>query len=260
MKWIKAYGKINLWLKVRGKRPDGFHQLETLFHQIDLHDTLRWEPGTGPFELVTPGVDLGDPVDNLVSKAARRFSAASGHAVGGRLVLEKAIPAGGGLGGGSSDAAAALTLFNNACPNPLDQDRLAALALDLGSDVPFFLQGGCRLGEGRGEVLSPAKTPPGPRSGVLILPGIHLGTPDVFRAYAGGARPETAQEPPSVGDNDLLPAALRVSDGFARFWEQARTHFGEGLHMTGSGSTLFVLGDHVPSGEGYHLVPFTLIS
>jgi len=241
---IEAPAKINLFLAVHGKRDDGFHALTTLFCEIDLHDTLHWQPGTAPLTLEVRGADLGDPEENLVMRAARAYHAAGGDPIGGHLLLEKRIPAGGGLGGGSSDAAAALRLFERGASAPLGEARLHQIAAALGSDVPFFLIGGCCLGEGRGEVLRRHPLPEIPRRGLLILPGIHIATGPVFGRLAEMGAYSDRQNLPAIGHNDLLAPALALSPRFAEHHRRLHERLGDSLFMTGSGSTLVWLSEH----------------
>lgn len=229
--------KINLYLRVLGCRKEGYHSLETLFQEIDLVDRLTWFPQAGPLKLEVRGVQVGPQQDNLVWRAIQRFSEETGQVVAGRFLLEKYIPVGAGLGGGSSDAATTLTLLNEYFGYPLDQDRLAEQALELGSDVPFFLLGGCRLGRGRGELLWPHATPACPHGGFLLLPGLFISTTATFKAYAGCSGP-SANQVPFLGENHLLEAAQAVSPSFARVWAVLKQHFvGELFFMSGSGST-----------------------
>lgn len=234
---IICRAKINLYLRVTGKRPDGFHALETVFQEIDLGDRLSWNPRDGERSLHVQGMDVGPLQDNLVWRAIDAYAQAISQPVEGSFYLEKCIPAGGGLGGGSTDAASALKLLNKYYEHPLTTEQLAALALDLGSDVPFFLYGGCMLGKGRGEILEPTHNGFRPAQGFLLLPDIHLSTVEVFKAYAKGAKPKE-DHGPILGENHLLPAALEVSPSFARMWEQLSTLFEkQNFFMTGSGST-----------------------
>lgn len=161
----KSYAKINWALRITGRRADGFHDLETVFQTISLHDELTFTPSTG---LSLTCDDPSIPVDetNLVLRAARAVEAE--HVA---IHLRKRIPAGGGLGGGSSNAAVVLL--------ELGRDRLPELALSLGSDVPFFLVGGTAYATGRGEVLTPMP----PIRGIpllLLLPEERVLTKDAF--------------------------------------------------------------------------------
>lgn len=164
---VRSYAKINWSLRITGKRADGFHDLETLFQTISLHDELTFTPAE---RMTLTCSDPSVPTDdsNLVLRAARAAGAPP-HAIH----LEKRIPAGGGLGGGSSNAAAVLKTFGG------DREDLARIALALGSDVPFFLAGGTAYATGRGEVLTPMP----PMSGIallLVLPEERVLTKEAF--------------------------------------------------------------------------------
>jgi 4-diphosphocytidyl-2-C-methyl-D-erythritol kinase len=151
---VQALAKLNLFLRIVGRREDGFHELETVFQSIDLADELSFASAddlqlTGGSDAAAPGPE------NLVLRAAAALRAATGYAGGASIQLEKQIPVGAGLGGGSSDAAATLVALNHLWELNLSRERLAGLAAALGSDVPFFLHGGTRIGRGRGEILEP---------------------------------------------------------------------------------------------------------
>ncbi len=228
--------KINLYLYVLGKRRDGFHEIDTLFQEIDLADELVWRPDDQPMRLSVDGPNLGDPENNLVIRAAREFERAARVEVGGLFHLVKRIPVCAGLGGGSSDAAGTLRLLNHEFGRPLNEAQLAVAAAKLGSDVPFFLDGGCQLGRGRGELLSPAAPPPGPSRGFLLTPPVRLETAAVYRRVKPSLAATGSRR---VGHNDLLPAALSVSPAFARVWRLAATLLTSGaLFMSGSGSVI----------------------
>jgi len=254
---IRVPAKINLYLNITGRRPSGFHNLITVFQTIDLFDELTWEPGKSQeFTLQVNGANLGNPADNLVTRAAGLFARALNLSLDsdfqGIFSLKKVIPHGGGLGGGSSDAAGTLKLLNEWKGFPLGESRLLELALELGSDVPFFLKGGTCLGMGRGEVLEPLKIPEDiPHGGFLFFPGITCRTPGVFAEFARN-RPEVWDEgytetPSHPWGNNQLEKPARVAypdlDEFAR-----RIHASlDGLvFMTGSGSTWVWL-THSPS-------------
>lgn len=158
MTFQNAPAKINLGLHVLRRRPDGFHDIETVFLRIAWADVLRMEPSD---DLSMACSDPSLPTDerNLVMKAARLLQQRYGPATGAHLHLEKRIPYGAGLGGGSSDAAAALRLLNDLWSLRLGDQQLAQLALELGSDVPFFLGPEAAFGTGRGERLEPLTDP-----------------------------------------------------------------------------------------------------
>lgn len=159
---LPCFGKINLFLEIQDRRPDGFHNLGTLFHTIDCGDRLSAEPAP---TLTLEGAEgiTASTDDNLVIKAARLLRESFPDRVkadaGMRFSLVKILPTGAGLGGGSSNAAAALQLCNRIWRMGLTDKELLPVAARLGADVPFFLFGGCYFGEGKGEILHPAPSP-----------------------------------------------------------------------------------------------------
>jgi 4-diphosphocytidyl-2-C-methyl-D-erythritol kinase len=175
-----APAKLNLFLHITGRRPDGYHELQTLFQLIDLCDSVavtvrddgRIERPQGPAEV--------PPESDLVVRAARALQAASGTRLGATLRVLKRIPMGGGLGGGSSDAASTLLALNTLWGCGLDGDELARLGLPLGADVPVFVRGFSAWAEGVGERLTPVTLPE--RWYVVIHPGVGLSTRDVFQS------------------------------------------------------------------------------
>jgi 4-diphosphocytidyl-2-C-methyl-D-erythritol kinase len=187
---LRSLAKINLDLRVLHKRPDGFHELRTLFQTISLADTLSIE--------FTPAretkIELSSPVnipDNLVLRAANRILEATESTGDLKFHLEKNIPMGGGLGGGSSNAAAVLLALPVLLGKTLPLEKLMELAAGLGSDVPFFLFGGTALGLGRGTELYPAPQA-ALRPAILVTPGVHVSTAE---AYGGLNRKLTGEEP-----------------------------------------------------------------
>lgn len=236
MSVLECPAKINLYLRLVSKRPDGYHDIDTVFQEIDLADTLHWEPGGSDLSLVVEGADLGQPEDNLVLKAARLFARETGLDVRGAFSLIKRIPAGGGLGGGSSDASGALKLLNDHYGSPLDVSALAELGSRLGSDISFFLYGGRLRGTGRGTDLEKTGFECSLDSGFLLAPSFSISTAGV---YSICRVPEGQRPAPRLGENDLLEAALAVSPEMKRLWETVKPVFTDGVFfMTGSGSTL----------------------
>jgi 4-diphosphocytidyl-2-C-methyl-D-erythritol kinase len=179
---IKSFAKINLGLEIVGRRPDGYHDLRTLFQWLDFHDVLEFRAAEGPAVAVT-GDDPEVPWDetNLVTRAARLLQGHAGTARGAAIRVEKRIPAGRGLAGGSSNAAMALYGLNILWGLGLDRPALAGLGRTLGADVPFFFSGGLCLGEGIGDRLTPLPEL-GPLSCVLAFPPFPIST---ARIYAG---------------------------------------------------------------------------
>ena len=243
---VQAPAKLNRFLAVFGRRADGFHELElvttVLKDVVDLLDTLEGEPATELHLTITGprGEGLVADESNLVMKAWRLLEETAGRPLPASLRLEKHIPHGAGLGGGSSDAAAALRLGNQMFGLDLGDGILLRLAARLGSDVPLFLLGGTVLGLGRGERVFPLR--PVPLEPILLVhPDLYVGTPGVYRALqdvgypfpeALGSHPAGAAPP---WRNDLTGAALWVCPLLAEVRDALRDTDGEPL-LCGSGS------------------------
>jgi 4-diphosphocytidyl-2-C-methyl-D-erythritol kinase len=217
---LPARAKLNLELEVLGRNEDGFHDIRTTFQAIELQDTLELEPA-GRTSFASDGYEI-DPSDNSVLKAHRLLEESVGRALPMRLQLHKRIPPGSGLGGASSDAAAALRGLTTI--HSLDVD-LGKLAREVGADVPFFLHGGRAVAEGRGERLQPL--PDEDAWFAIAWPGIELATSAVYRAW---------DEVRGEGPNHLRRAAEQVEPRLVAF---ART-LGPAWQMTGSGSAFFL--------------------
>jgi 4-diphosphocytidyl-2-C-methyl-D-erythritol kinase len=196
---IPAFAKINLRLEVLGKRPDGFHELRTIFQTISLRDELRLESSR------KPGIDLrvtgnavlsGEPMKkNLVYRAVDALRHELKVKDGVTVELRKTIPAGRGLGGGSSDAAAALLGYLRLSKQRIDRDRLFELAATLGADVPFFLEGGRALGIAKGDEIY--ALPDIPKLSLLVVSpkSIHVPTPDAYRWLNASQLTNPAENP-----------------------------------------------------------------
>jgi len=190
---VKAYAKINLFLEVTRRRPDGYHDLKTLFARIGVSDRLSLRKTAAPgIRLLVKGGPrgLGRPEENLVYRAAERFFTGFGVSPAVEIILEKNIPVGAGLGGGSSDAAAALLGLARLYKLPRGASgRLMKLAAALGSDVPFFMLGaGMAEGSGRGEKLKVLEPAAGLPHIVLVYPGVPVYTKEVYGGLKlGGA-------------------------------------------------------------------------
>ncbi len=174
-----APAKINLFLHITGRRADGYHELQTLFEFLDLVDELTFTPSESKkIVLDTTFADV-EPQHNLVVQAAQALREATGYVGQGcRISLTKRIPSGAGLGGGSSDAATTLVVLNELWKTGLNKEELMRIATPLGADVPVFIAGSPCWAEGIGERLQPVKLPPSWY--VLVYPGIHITTADVF--------------------------------------------------------------------------------
>jgi 4-diphosphocytidyl-2-C-methyl-D-erythritol kinase len=177
---VRSFAKINLALAVVGRLPDGFHEIRTVFQSIDLHDELEFRPSR---RLELDGGDLKGVLreDNLIWKAAKALSEAARTRRGAQIILRKKIPLASGLGGGSSNAAVTLLGLCRLWDLEIPQATLISLAAGLGSDVPFFLQGGTMLGVGKGEETYPLPEIES-RHLLVIFPGVHVSTADAYRS------------------------------------------------------------------------------
>ena len=256
--WI-ARAKINLHLRVGRVRPDGFHPLLTWMTTVGLHDRLAPAVTNDPRVTMTCD-DPSLPIDenNLVIKAARALGV-----TGVAVHLAKSIPHGGGLGGGSSDAAATLIGLNRLFGLNRDTKSLAELAGGLGSDVPFFLHGPSSVCRGRGEIIEPVPPPQLAKWAVLILPGIAVPTPAVYRKFDEmglGSDIETTPDWAAWGGlpsvelmaelvNDLERPAFSLRPDLSTLRDRCEQSIARPVRMSGSGSTLFSLFDDQSQAE-----------
>ena len=188
---VPALAKINLDLRVLGRRPDGYHELRTIFQTVSLADSLEIAFTPGSATEIALDDDAHIP-DNLVVRAAHLALEAINASGRVGMRLEKRIPMGAGLGGGSSDAAAVVLALPVLAGRPISQARMLEIAAQLGSDVPFFLRGGRAVGIGRGNELFPLPDPPA-CAGVLVAPGIHVSTPEAYRLLSPRLTTESQQ-------------------------------------------------------------------
>lgn len=253
---VAAHAKVNLLLRVLSRETSGYHGIETLFCRIALADQLTAERREVPgISLTVTGADCGPPEENLAVKAAELVLQATGRKFGVHLTLEKRIPVRGGLGGGSSDAAAALTAVNALAANAVPRHELLQFAGRLGSDVPFFASGATlALGWGHGERL--LRLPPLPAAPVLLLiPQVGISTPEAYRmvdeARQGvGSRGAVALDLEALGGWGSIGRLAGNDFEFALFGRhpELRAAF-EALvatrpllcRMSGSGSTIFAV-------------------
>lgn len=249
-----ARAKVNLWLKVVGRRPDGYHLLDSLVAFTDLADEIEVAPASGlSLEIVGPAAaSLDGDADNLALKAARLLAGRAGVAPRAALRLTKRIPVAAGLGGGSADAAATLLALVELWRVAMPQEELFDLAATLGADVPMCLAGRPALASGIGERLAPA--PQLPACAILLVnPGVALPTPAVFGARRGGF---SASMPLGGGwqglgefagdlarrGNDLTDAAISLQPEVGDVLERLRRSDGVAhVAMSGSGGTCFGL-------------------
>jgi 4-diphosphocytidyl-2-C-methyl-D-erythritol kinase len=255
MKWTAlAPAKINRELRVGRIRPDGYHEVRSRMVSIDLADRLSAEASEGlEFSCDDPAVPSG--AENLAVRAAQLLAQEAGIAPRARLTLEKRVPMGGGLGGGSADAAVALLLLDRLWALETPQDRLQGLAARLGSDVPFFLTGGEAEVSGRGEIVRPVED--GPAADLLLLvPPFSISTADVYRLYAGrGTLPERLEISGEssgrvLGPNDLAPAVLLIEPRMEAYLKAAAAITNDWT-VSGSGAAIAMHG--VRPGAAEHL-------
>ena len=249
---VLAPAKLNSFLHVVGRRPDGYHLLQSVFMLIDWCDTLHLElRQDGQISRSDEGSDMGLPPDDLCIRAARALKAASGTPLGAHIHLHKRIPAQAGMGGGSSDAAACLLALSRLWKLALPRTRLAELALQLGADVPFFLLGRHAWVEGIGQDLQPLDLP---SARFLVLkPPVGLSTPAIFGSPELKRDSEAATifgfaalGPDQIfefGRNDLQPVAQKLCPEIALGLSWLSDHGLQG-RMTGSGSAVFA---HLPA-------------
>ena len=242
-RWWPAPAKLNLLLHVTARRADGYHDLQTLFQLLDWGDELRFEITAGPAIERTSGPAAIPPEEDLCLRAARLLQRVTGERQGARIHLRKRIPMGGGLGGGSSDAATTLLVLDRLWGTALGAAGLCQLGLELGSDVPVFVQGSSAWAEGRGERLTPLELPE--RWYLIIHPGVAVGTREIFQA------PELTRNSPIITIR-AASAALGLGGGARNDCEPVvRSRFPQvaaalewlakraGAHLSGTGSCIF---------------------
>ncbi len=243
-----AHAKLNLFLHVTGRRADGYHSLQTLFRFVALDDTLKFVPRSdGQVQLANPIAGVA-PETDLTVRAAEALRRAAGVQDGVTIHMTKRLPMGGGLGGGSSDAATVLIALNYLWRLGGSQAELQALALPLGADVPVFVFGLSAFAEGVGEKLSPVRLPaawyliihPGvgvPTAGIFTAPDLRRDTPAIDPAAWSEALSQ------GVGANDLEPVAARLYPEVAAVlaWLGQQPETAGRARMTGSGACVFAV-------------------
>ena len=288
---LRSLAKINLDLRVLHKNPDGFHDLRTVFQTVSLADTIEIE-----FEKARRSqfsIDDPDAIpDNLILRAASAALEAMGIAARVHFRLTKRIPMGGGLGGGSSNAAAVLLALPVLAGRPLSMEARMQIAASLGSDVPFFLLGGTAMGVGRGTELYPLEDL-APEPLLIVSPGLHIATPEAYRALHRGLtftgssssingfqsyvralnEERSAGTASALGANDFEAAVSSQYPQLKTIMGKLRKLDASGVRMTGSGSAVFAIfrsrtdrerarkvleGDR--AFEGFRLVAASLVS
>ncbi|HJV63009.1 MAG TPA: 4-(cytidine 5'-diphospho)-2-C-methyl-D-erythritol kinase [Albitalea sp.] len=257
---LAAPAKLNLFLHVVGRRADGYHLLQSVFVLIDWCDTLHVER-RGDAQLARHDLSAALPADDLCLRAARALQAASGTRLGADISIDKQVPWGAGMGGGSSDAATTLLALNRLWGLHWPLSRLLALGLQLGADVPFFLGGHNAWVEGIGEKLTPIELPS--RRYAVVKPPPAIATQDIFTspllvrdteaAILAGflADVGTAGLLAGFGRNDLQPPAQASCPEVAQAAQLLEARFGNS-RMTGSGSAVFA---RIDESEGARSQP-----
>lgn len=247
---LTAPAKINLYLAVLGRRPDGLHELESVMQSVSLVDELSLQPADVVSLDVTPAGAVPEDESNLVVRAVRAFVAAMGRAEGASIALTKQIPSGAGLGGGSSDAAATLIGLNELWRCGISRKALEKIGAGLGADVPFCVRGGTGVVRGAGEALAPLVI----RSElwwVIAMPPESLSTPEVYARFDSLGAPVLESDPSALADalargdvervgaslrNDLEQAAMSLLPTLDSVRGALLSAGSVGVVMTGSGS------------------------
>ena len=254
---VRAPGKVNLYLAVGPREPDGYHNLVTVFQAVDIFEEITAR-SAATLSLTMSGRGAGLPTDesNLAIRAARLLAEHAGIPARARLEIHKNVPVAGGMAGGSADAAGTLVALNRLWGLGLDPATLRSLGADLGADVPFCLMGGTAMGTGRGDVLTPVLSR-GSYTWLVVTQHEGLSTPRVFSHFDGRRhqprRPvidERFVRALAEGDtqyvgmnsrNDLAGPALCLHDGARQVYEAARSHLALPTIVSGSGPTIAVL-------------------
>ena len=263
---INAHAKVNLTLEVLGRRDDGHHDIASVLQTIDLHDTLTLE-AADDITLECDRPDLAS-LDNLALRAAHLLREMAGYHGGARIVLYKKVPVSAGLGGGSSDAAATLRGLNRLWGLGLSTEDLLPMAARLGSDVPFLLQGGTAMVQGRGErvrPLPPADLP----SLVLLCPTIPLAqkTASLYARlssthYTRGHLTRKLEArirgggdvPPQLLFNVFDSVAFQAFPGLEDYWQTFHSLGAREIHLAGSGPSMFAPVSRREQGTAIHLI------
>jgi 4-diphosphocytidyl-2-C-methyl-D-erythritol kinase len=254
---LPSFAKINLALRVLGKRSDGYHELTTLFQSLEFHDSLtfRFSPGEFGISIKVAGAEVPTDARNLIHKACIAFNRA--HKIDFRIEasVSKQIPVESGLGGGSSNAAATLVAISRFLHWPLKMVELSSVAATIGADVPYFLHGGTALGEGRGDQITPLEDWPSAQV-LLVHPSVTCSTTAIYRYYdewnlltdpANSIKIHLDQRPESLTDfvsrieNDLEKVVFALYPELESIKNKLKDSGAMAAGLTGSGSVIFGL-------------------
>jgi len=248
---VRSFSKVNLALEILGRRPDGYHEIRTVLQAIDIHDVLNFLPSR-ELEFECREIEGLAPEGNLVWMAATRLARHVGGRRGAHIQLRKTIPVGAGLGGGSGNAAATLLGLCRFWALDIPSDELVSIGAELGSDVPFFLQGGTALGAGKGDEISPLPDI-ATRHLVIVFPGVSISTSEAYRSL--NLKLTSLQEPHKIHsfcgelvqrlscpdeifndfETSILPAYPAVREALDFLKERGAT----ASLLSGSGSSVF---------------------
>ena len=261
---LPAFAKINLNLRVLGRREDGYHEIRTIFQTITLHDTLAFESLDRPrLELFCAAPGIPTDESNLVVRAGAALRARFGIGGGARIGLEKRIPVGGGLGGGSADAAVALLGLSQLWEVQADAAELTAIGARLGADVPFFLRGGTALGVGTGTKVQPLDDVPATPL-VVVAPGVTVSTAEAYKALnataltkeepaailpISRAEAQITASPCGVMHNDFEAAVFRLEPEIERARDRLLETGARCALLSGSGASVFGVFDDAEDRE-----------
>jgi 4-diphosphocytidyl-2-C-methyl-D-erythritol kinase len=256
---VPAFAKINLGLRVHGRRPDGYHEISTVFQTVSLRDTLSFQATPGEkLELACSDPTIPSDESNLVLRAASALRERFGVSRGARVVLEKVIPAGGGLGGGSANAAVTLAALATLWGIETGAGELAEIGARLGADVPFFLTGGMALGTGTGTDIRPLEDAPKMHL-VIVTPGVRVSTAGAYGALGAPALTKVeplvnlsvsrteADFPDSLcglWSNDFEAVVVRLHPEIGRAREALAGAGARRVMLSGSGSSVFGVFDN----------------
>ncbi len=258
---IQAHTKVNLGLRILCKRSDGYHDLDTVFQELDWGDILHFEP-SNKFSFTTTGLSFDDGGNNICLHAEQLFREATGNMFNVKISLEKKVPPGSGIGGGSADGAAVLKGLNQIAGFPLTNKRLLELALKMGADVPFFIEGGLQQGRGVGEKLK--KLVLGFEGVVLlIIPPIHVSTKQAFEALKIPLTPP--REPFTFGrllekatlvrffENEFESVVFHMHPEIGALKSELLDQGAYFASLSGSGSTVYGIFDTLDQARGAQL-------
>jgi 4-diphosphocytidyl-2-C-methyl-D-erythritol kinase len=263
---LPSFAKINLTLRVHGRRADGYHEIETVFQTVTLRDQLTFAArDDGRLELVCDApIDIPCDESNLVHRAGVALRERYRVRRGARITLEKKIPAGGGLGGGSSNAAAALLGLARLWEIEIDRHALAEIGASLGADVPFFLSGGTALGTGRGADIHPLADAP-PKQLLVVTPRVKVSTAEAYKSLNAHAltkavspvnltvsrlQAEISGSLQAALCNDFEPVVYRLYPEIERARDALTAAGASGVLLSGSGASVFGLFENVSERDG----------